>query len=112
MSDEVSIRGKLTPVDLGPMTLEEKADSLVIEEELEEYKDEYGSSLMVLNYESNYYFDQNSNTLYKLDAVELDSGYFIEMNRRKDGSITFYTRFYNGSTHLTEMLDEGFESLE
>lgn len=52
--------------------------------------------------------------LYKvieLDEMEPEDA-FIEMNKNDDGSISFITRYYNGGTCLSEMVEEGLKDLK
>ena len=53
----------------------------------------------------------NGNCIYK---VELDKDFdaydnFVEITQIQDGVYKFVTQFYNGSTDLQEMLQEGFD---
>ena len=60
--------------------------------------------------EDNGYVVINGNCIYK---VELDKDFdaydnFVEITQVQDGVYKFVTQFYNGSTDLQEMLQEGF----
>lgn len=59
----------------------------------------------------NAYVVINGNCIYK---VELDKDFdaydnFVEITQIQDGVYKFVTQFYNGSTDLQEMLQEGFD---
>ena len=61
--------------------------------------------------EDNGYVVINGNCIYK---VELDKDFdaydnFVEITQIQDGVYKFITQFYNGSTDLQEMLQEGFD---
>ena len=61
--------------------------------------------------EDNGYVVINGNCIYK---VELDKDFdaydnFVEITQIQDGVYKFVTQFYNGSTYLQEMLQEGFD---
>lgn len=61
--------------------------------------------------EDNGYVIINGNCIYK---VELDKEFdvydnFVEITQIQDGVYKFVTQFYNGSTDLQEMLQEGFD---
>lgn len=113
MSSDVSMKGKLIPVDLGSMTLEEKALSLIPESkrsDIEKYG--YDTALeYLLDEESRYYFHNDSETLFEVSVIDDEYDSFMELKPNPDGSYDFVTRFYDGGTHLGEMLDEGFEEL-
>jgi hypothetical protein len=114
MSSDVSMKGKLVPVDLGGMTIEEKALSLIPEskrDNIEKYG--YDTALeYLLDEESRYYLNMELEILFEISIIEEDYDSFMELKPNADGSYDFLTRFYNGGTHLGEMLDDGFEALE
>lgn len=61
--------------------------------------------------EDNGYIVIDGNCIYK---VELDKDFdvydnFVEITQIQDGVYKFVTQFYNGSTDLQEMLQEGFD---
>lgn len=69
-------------------------------EEVEEYELEYNGYVII-----------DGNCIYK---VELDKDFniddnFAEVAQVQDGVYEFVTWFYNGSTDLQEMLQEGFD---
>jgi hypothetical protein len=107
------MKGKLIPVNLEGKTLEEKALSLIPESKrgnVEKYR--YDSALeYLLNEESEYYFHKDSGILFEVLTIDDEYDSFMELKPNSDGSYDFVTRFYNGGTHLGEMLDEGFEDL-
>lgn len=114
MSSDRSMKGKLIPVDLENMTLEEKALSLIPESKrsnVEKYG--YDTALeYLLDEDSRYYFHLDSETLFEISIIDEDCDSFMELKANTDGSYDFLTRFYDGGTHLGEMLDDGFDELE
>lgn len=66
--------------------------------------DEYGL-------EDNGYVIIDGNCIYKLELDKQFSIYdnFIKVSQTQDGVYEFVTWFYNGSTDLQEMLQEGFD---
>lgn len=62
----------------------------------------------------NDYIVIDGNCIYK---IELDKEFdvydnFVEVNQVQDGVYEFITQFYNGTTDLQEMLQEGFNQAE
>lgn len=111
MSRDVSVSGKLIPVDLEGMTVEAKSQSLIPADKRVNVTEFYDSALDYLTLECNYYFDKASNILFEISAIEAEDDYFVRVTKNPDGSYDFLTRFYNGGCDLTEMLDEGFQEL-
>lgn len=60
--------------------------------------------------EDNGYIVINGNCIYKVELEDFDAyDDFVEVNQVQDGVYKFITQFYNGSTDLREMLQEGFD---
>ncbi len=114
MSRVETYRGKLIKVPNGsvpnvwPLSLEELCKKVLKENGFNEISkcsksytesiyDELDDKYVVLN-----------NTLYEIEKEEIDcDDYFCHLKRNEDGSIDFYTQFYNGGTYLNEMLEDG-----
>lgn len=111
MSRDVSMKGKLIPVDLEGLTVEEKVLSLVPKDKHINVTEFYDSALDYITLELNYYFEKTSGILFEVSVIEDEYDSFMEITKNADGSYDFLTRFYNGGTHLGEMLDDGFEGL-
>lgn len=112
MSEDVLVKGKLTPVILDGMTTEEKAYDLIPESnrgEIESYG--YDSAIAYLTTEMDYYYDSDSETLFEISQKKSIEGSFIDMVKNPDGTIDFITLYYNGGAHLSEMLNDGFDQL-
>lgn len=115
MSETVGYKGKLTlckkykDADELQSNLQEFWKSIPVEERGRYYKDV--EEIEAYELEDNGYVVINGNCIYK---VELDKDFdaydnFVEITQIQDGVYKFVTQFYNGSTDLQEMLQEGFD---
>lgn len=115
MSETVGRKGKLIlckkykDADELEANLQEFWKSIPIEERDKYYKDV--EEIDDYELEDNGYVVINGNCIYK---VELDKDFdaydnFVEITQIQDGVYKFVTQFYNGSTDLQEMLQEGFD---
>lgn len=111
MSRDVTVRGKLIPVDLEGMTVEAKALSLIPKDKHINVTEFYDSAVDYLTLELNYYFEKTSGILFEISSTEAEDDYFVKVTKNDDGSYDFLTRFYNGGCDLSEMLEEGLEDL-
>lgn len=114
MSETVGRKGKLTLCKQYKDAKELQSDlknfwqSVPREERNEYYKD--AEEIDEYELEDNGYIVIDGNCIYK---VELDKDFdaydnFVEITQIQDGVYKFVTQFYNGSTDLKEMLQEGF----
>lgn len=115
MSETVGRKGKLTLCkkykDASELqrNLQDFWQSIPREERDKYYKDV--EEIDDYELEDNGYVVIDGNCIYK---VELDKGFdaydnFVEITQIQDGVYKFVTQFYNGSTDLQEMLQEGFD---
>lgn len=115
MSETVGRKGKLTlckkykDADELQSNLQNFWQSIPREEREKDYKDV--EEIDDYELEDNGYVVINGNCIYK---VELDKDFdvydnFVEITQVQDGVYEFITQFYNGSTDLREMLQEGFD---
>lgn len=115
MSETVGRKGKLTlckqykDADELEANLQDFWKSIPIEERDKYYKDV--EEIDTYELEDNGYIVIDGNCIYK---VELDKDFdaydnFVEITQIQDGVYKFVTQFYNGSTDLQEMLQEGFD---
>lgn len=61
----------------------------------------------------NDYIVIDGNCIYKIELgkeFDMDDN-FVEVTKTQDGVYGFITQFYNGSTDLREMLQEGFDKI-
>ena len=114
MSETVGRKGKLIlckkykDADELEANLQEFWKSIPVEERGRYYKDV--EEIEAYELEDNGYVVIDGNCIYK---VELDKDFdaydnFVEITQIQDGVYKFVTQFYNGSTDLQEMLQEGF----
>ncbi len=115
MSETVGRKGKLIlckkykDADELEANLQEFWKNIPVEERGRYYKDV--EEIEAYELEDNGYVVINGNCIYK---VELDKDFdaydnFVEITQIQDGVYEFITQFYNGSTDLQEMLQEGFD---
>lgn len=115
MSETVGRKGKLIlckkykDADELEANLQEFWKSIPVEERSRYYKDV--EEIEAYELEDNGYVVIDGNCIYK---VELDKDFdaydnFVEITQIQDGVYKFVTQFYNGSTDLQEMLQEGFD---
>ena len=115
MSETVGYKGKLTlckeykDADELQSNLKNFWQSVPREERDKYYKD--AEEVDEYDLEDNGYVIIDGNCIYK---VELDKEFdvydnFVEITQVQDGVYEFMTQFYNGSTYLQEMLQEGFD---
>ena len=115
MSETVGRKGKLTlckkykDADELQSNLQNFWQSVPREERDEYYKEV--EEVEEYELEDNGYVVIDGNCIYK---VELDKDFsiddnFVEVAQVQDGVYEFVTWFYNGSTDLQEMLQEGFD---
>lgn len=115
MSETVGRKGKLTlckqykDADELQSNLKNFWQSIPREERDKYYKDV--EEIDEYELEDNGYVVIDGNCIYK---VELDKDFdaydnFVEIAQVQDGVYEFITQFYNGSTDLQEMLQEGFD---
>lgn len=115
MSETVGRKGKLTlckkykDADELQSNLQDFWQSIPREERDKDYKDV--EEIEDYELEDNGYVIIDGNCIYK---VELDKDFsiydnFVEVSQVQDGVYKFVTGFYNGSTDLQEMLQEGFD---
>lgn len=115
MSETVGRKGKLIlckkykDADELQSNLQDFWQSTPREERDKDYKDV--EEIDEYELEDNGYVVINGNCIYK---VELDKDFdaydnFVEITQIQDGVYKFVTQYYNGSTDLQEMLQEGFD---
>lgn len=104
MSEQKTIKGKLTSVDLGGLTVEEYAKKALGDNHELNYHKSYAEKLSEES--EDFFYNKNLNTLYKATFEEIDPFYFFEHHKNEDGSIDFITSFYNGGTYLEELITE------
>lgn len=114
MSETVGRKGKLTlckkykDADELEANLQEFWKSIPVEERGRYYKDV--EEIEPYELEDNGYVVIDGNCIYKVELEDFDVyDNFVEITQIQDGVYKFVTQFYNGSTDLQEMLQEGFD---
>lgn len=114
MSETVGRKGKLTlckkykDADELEANLQEFWKSIPVEERGRYYKDV--EEIEAYELEDNGYVVIDGNCIYKVELEDFDAyDNFVEITQVQDGVYEFVTQFYNGSTDLQEMLQEGFD---
>lgn len=111
MSDVEAWKGKIVPLHFDNDT---DRDQWIMDKigrtELPSYADNWIEQLMDDCYD-NYHYDDKTNILYEIEKEELDTQFFMNIEKNDDGSYNFSTSFYNGGTFLNEMLQNGIDSI-
>lgn len=114
MSETVGRKGKLIlckkykDADELQSNLKKFWQSIPREERDEYYK--YTEEVGEYELEDNGYIIIDGNCIYKVELEDFDAyDNFVEITQVQDGVYKFVTQFYNGSTDLQEMLQEGFD---
>lgn len=108
MSEQKTITGKLKEVDLQGKTAEEWAKEYCKVhyniEKLDEYTESWIQQLMN---ETDKFIHAKGHIFEIVEFEDIsDEDYCVISRQPTDGTYTFCTSFYNGDTHLGEMLEE------
>lgn len=117
MSETVGRKGKLIlckkykDADELEANLQEFWKNIPVEERGRYYKDV--EEIDPYELEDNGYVVIDGNCIYKVELEEFDAyDNFVEITQVQDGVYEFVTQFYNGSTDLRGMLQEGLDQIE
>lgn len=110
MSEQKTIKGKLTSVNLKGLNIEEYAKKALGKNSDLSYHESYIEKLVEQS-DGGLIYQKQSNKLYKVTHEEVDPSYFFFHHANEDGSIDFITSFYNGGTYLEEVITESIPSL-
>lgn len=113
MSEQKTITGKLKKVDLQGKTVEEWAKEYCKVhyniEELDEYTESWIHQLMG---ETDKFIHAKGHIFEIVEFEDIsDEDYCVISRQPTDGTYTFCTSFYNGCTHLCEMLEETLDDI-
>lgn len=109
MSDVYSYEGKMVPVKLADgQTLEQWIQEELGTTKLKSYEDSWLEKLADDRYQE-FHYDATSKVLYRVEKNAIDNEGFVYAQKQEDGSYWFVTSFYNGGTHLNEMLQDGID---
>lgn len=109
MSDVEAYKGKLTPVDLKGLDINNYIKTYLVPE-IKALGSYYSSwvELMEEELEHKYFYDENSGVLYKIiKEEELVTDGFVTMHENQDGSYDYVLSFYNGATGFNDTIREG-----
>lgn len=103
-------RGRLVPVVMDGLTLEQKCRQLC---EVKELPKDMRSWEEQLKEESNgrYHYNADTGVLFTVETTEFDPEGFMDMKRNHDGSYEFITAFYSGGAGLAEVLNSGIRRI-
>lgn len=106
MSGSEIHRGKLVPMSLKGVTLEERArDACRVLGY--QWDDMYESWVECLRDEGYRHVYVRGDIIYEIQDTHLDEvDGFVEGTRNDDGSYDYYINYYNGGTSFTEVMDE------
>lgn len=110
MSWQETIKGKFQKVDLPGLSIQDIAKIILTNKGKDTSNtDDY------LEYLLDEYYDEYftvKDTLYRIiEREDLENCEFCEIDNNNDGTYSFITSFYNGGTHLIEMLQDKIKSL-
>lgn len=113
MSETEAHVGRIIPVDLAGKTVDEWIMDKLGKTELSEYSENWVDEFFDTddNYDK-FYFNENSETLYEIDAKKFNPDDYAKLTKNSDGSYNFIASFYNGGTCLREVLDDEIDSLQ
>lgn len=111
MSDNEAHKGKLVPMILSGVSMEERAQSAceLLGIEATGAHANWIDCLKDRGYRKAYI---RGDIIYRIDNTELDAYGFSEANKNGDGSIDYVMMYYNGGGSFDEVLDEAMKRLE
>ncbi len=111
MSEMETHRGKLVPMILAGVTLEENAKNACVKLGLK--RDDYHKSwLECLNDEGYRKVLVRGGIIYEIQDTELESSGFVEGTINDDGSYDYFVSYYNGGASLNEVLESAVKKAE
>lgn len=111
MSEMEGYRGRLIPVDLGGLELDEWVQKTLDRTELPEYCEDWLEALYEFRY-NDFVYDVKTSTIYEVQRQPLDPYGFIEAERNADGSVSFLVSYYNGGASFGEVAETVLRKVE
>lgn len=111
MSDVESYTGKLVPVEMHGLTLEEKCQELCTADTLPSYTESWLEELYD-EYYKQYHYSAALDTLFVVEKEPFDPESVLQMEQQEDGTYSFMVSFYNGGASLNEMLEDGLHETQ
>jgi len=110
MSEMEACKGKLKPMMLRGVTMEERAEDAC--KQLEYAREDYHSSwLEVLRDEGYKKVYIRDDIIYKVHNTDLDAYGFSEASKNDDASIDYIQLWHNGGAGFDEVLDEAINRI-
>ena len=108
MSEMETHKGKLVPMVLNGVTLEERCEDACkrFGFEKESWHDTWEECLDDEGYRKVYV---SNDIIYEIQDKEVDSYGFVEGSKNDDGSIDYFLSYYNGGASLNEVLDSAVD---
>lgn len=112
MSEQQTQRGKFKKIDLQGKTIEEWCEEQCIKlGKTKKWADETWKEFFFNMYWDEYFIAKGE--LYQILKVEnIDSCYYVQVDKQDDDTYSFYATYYDGGTCLIECLEEGIENLK
>lgn len=112
MSEQQTKRGKFKQIDLQGKTIEEWCEKQCKKEgKTKKWADETWKEFFFDMYWDEY-FIVNDELYHILEVEDIDSCYYVQVDKQDDDTYSFYATYYDGGTCLTECLEEGIENLK
>ena len=104
MSEVVGYRGRLIPVDLGALSLDQwiqqKLGTAVLEECYDSWLEAFEEEL---DGDYGYLYSEGQGKLYAVERESFDPEGFLESTAHADGSYSFALSYYNGGADFDEV---------
>lgn len=112
MSEMEAHKGKLVPMTLNGVTMEERAEDACKQLGLEWDDDYHNSWLDCLNDQGYRKAFVGGDIIYKVEDVVLDPFGFTEAFKNDDGTIDYVVLWYNGGAGFDEVIASAIENTE
>jgi hypothetical protein len=113
MSETVHYKGVATRINQPKdKTLIDVAKDILKERD-KEISDHYNNAIECLcdNYSHEFFYHPKTQTLYKITKEDLVDEEIIKAQQKKDGTIEYELKYYNGGVGFDECLEEAFDKL-
>ena len=112
MSEQQAKRGKFKKVDLQGKTIEEWCEQQCVNlGKTNKWEDETWKEFFFDMYWDKFFTVKEE--LYEIIKVEdLDSCYYVQVDKQDDDTYSFYATYYDGGTDLRECLEDGLKGIK
>lgn len=112
MSEQQTQRGKFKKIDLQGKTIEKWCEEQCINQgKTNKWANATWKEFFFYMYWDEY-FIVNDELYQILEVKDIDSCYYVQVDKQDDDTYSFYATYYDGGTCLTECLEEGIENLK